>query len=158
MLFIGEAPGQSEDILGIPFVGKSGQILSFIFHYCNEPFTYLITNTVSCRPQTVVYLSTEAEDLPFESLIEGEDYEIQDYNREPTSQEIEACRPHIDDLVSEFTPHGIVYLGKVATAYNTRLPKLTLQHPAYIARLEYKLQKVRAQAAQIDTFVKSLTH
>jgi len=164
LLLIGEAPGEFEDVLGVPFVGPAGNILDKIIGYVTVPFSYLITNTVSCRPQTIVYLSTETEDHPLEELQEGSDYEIVDHNREPTSPEIEACRPHIDELFNDYQPHGIVYLGKVAKAYKAptnpltrrKTPTLELIHPAAITRLEFKLQKVKLEAQKLTQFLTKL--
>ena len=205
LLLIGEAPGEVEDVLGVPFIGPSGNVLKHLFSYTTHPFSYLITNTVSCRPQTVVYLSTEAEncELPnqtkvnkhdtdssssatnfdlltkatsnqsvlsaFEELIPYEDYEIDDYNREPTSKEIEACKPHIEELQRDYSPHGIVYLGNVARSYRPispsehkepnsqfQVPTLSLLHPAYIVRLEYKVQTLRKEAHKLSGFIRSL--
>ena len=162
LLLIGEAPGEFEDVLGTPFVGPAGNILNKTIDYCftsfSAQFQYIITNTVSCRPQTIVFLSSEAETYDFEELIPGEDYEIYDYNRDPTPQEMAACKPHIDDLVEELQPHGIVYLGKIATSYKTKLPSIELLHPAYIARLECKLQQVLGQAEKLSNFVHKLLH
>lgn len=157
LLLIGEAPGEFEDTLGVPFIGPAGQVLNFILKDVEAPFTYLITNTVNCRPYTIVYLSQEAEDVDFDLLIEGEDYEIQDPNRDPTPQEATACRSHIDELVIDFEPTAIVYLGKIAQQYPTRLPTLSLLHPAYIARMEYKLQTVREQALLLTRFIQGLS-
>ena len=162
LLLIGEAPGQFEDALGVPFVGHSGRILDktieYTVHSFHAPFSYLITNTVCCRPQTIEYLSTEIEDSPLEELHYGEDYEIYDYNRDPSPQEMAACRPHIDELVEDYSPHGIVYVGKVAKSYLTRLPTVELLHPAYIARLEAKLQTVLKEATKLSRFIHRLNH
>lgn len=162
LLFVGEAPGEFEDVLGVPSIGPAGKILDKTIDYCfnsfSAQFEYTITNLVSCRPQTIVYLSTEAEEYDFNELIAGEDYEIYDHNRDPTPQEIEACRPHIEEIKIDFNPHGIVYLGKVALAYKTRLPYLELLHPAYIARLECKLQQVLSQSEKLASFVHRLSH
>lgn len=116
--------------------------------------------------------------------IKDHDHELQNWNREPTSAEIETCRPHIDELVQVFQPHAIVYLGKVAESYNVpryRIPieqlltpeaklfrhtktdseefvyrhpsTLSLYHPAYIARLEYKLLTLKKEARKLDTLI-----
>ncbi len=162
LLFIGEAPGEFEDVMGVPFIGPAGNILNKTIDYCflsfHAQFSYVITNTVNCRPQTVLFLSTEAEEWDFNTLVPGEDYEVYDHNRDPTPQEIEACRPHIDEIASDFRPHGIIYLGRVATSYKSPLPSLELLHPVYIARLECKLQTVLTQAEKLSRFVHRLGH
>jgi uracil-DNA glycosylase len=156
LLLIGEAPGEFEDILGVPFVGPAGTVLDRIITATHTQFQFLITNTVLCRPQTIVYLSSEAEDTPLGELCYGEDYEIQDKNRDPDQNEMRLCRPHIDELAKDFQPHGVVYLGKVAKFYPTKLPTVELYHPAYILRLEYKLQTLLLEAQKLSKFIKTL--
>lgn len=164
-MFIGEAPGATEDLLGVPFVGTAGRILNWIISDVPHQFSYLITNTVCCRPQTVVYLEHQLDldhaehnpDFSLNQLIEGEDYEIQEYNREPHKAEIEACRPHVDELLDDYKPHGIVYLGSVAKSHPVKgLPTVSLKHPAYIARLEFKLQTARKEAHKIELLIERI--
>ncbi|MEA1878761.1 MAG: uracil-DNA glycosylase, partial [Bacteroidota bacterium] len=52
ILLIGEGPGRDEDIQGIPFVGKSGQLLDKILGACgfNRDEHVYIANIVKCRP------------------------------------------------------------------------------------------------------------
>jgi len=51
LLFIGEAPGQEEDRLARPFVGRSGKLLDKILELANiKRANVFITNTVKCRP------------------------------------------------------------------------------------------------------------
>lgn len=99
-------------------------------------------------------MEDEAPDIT--KLKEGEDYEIHEMNREPQLPEIEACKSHIDEIIQDFQPHGIVYLGEVAKSYKTNLPNLSLYHPAYIARLEYKLLTVNKQSRKLELFIERL--
>lgn len=99
-------------------------------------------------------METEAPDIT--QLHEGEDYEIHELNREPQKAEMEQCRPHIDEIIEDFKPHGIVYLGEVAKNYKTKLPTLELYHPAYISRMEYKLLTVYKQSHKLELFVERL--
>jgi uracil-DNA glycosylase family 4 len=73
LVFIGEAPGATEDRTGLPFVGKAGKMLDRLLAENGLPrSTIMITNAVKCRPPN---------------------------NRRPTREEVEACRPYlIDDL------------------------------------------------------------
>ena len=51
IVFIGEAPGEKEDLQGIPFVGKAGKILDgFMEEEGLQRSRVVITNTVKCRP------------------------------------------------------------------------------------------------------------
>ncbi|NLU46055.1 MAG: uracil-DNA glycosylase [Euryarchaeota archaeon] len=69
IVFVGEAPGESEDLAGRPFVGRSGKLLDAILTEGGlNRSTVLITNAVKCRPPQ---------------------------NRDPTESEMEACRPFL---------------------------------------------------------------
>jgi DNA polymerase len=52
LMLIGEAPGEQEDLQGLPFVGKAGQLLTQILESINikRPDDIYIANTVKCRP------------------------------------------------------------------------------------------------------------
>lgn len=73
MVLLGEAPGQKEDELGRPFVGRAGKWLDKCLAEAMLPReAIMITNTVKCRPPN---------------------------NRRPEADEVEACRPFlIEDL------------------------------------------------------------
>jgi uracil-DNA glycosylase family 4 len=131
VLFVGEAPGESEDLLGEPFVGRSGKILDHMIRdinvECCKTFSYCITNILACRP-------TDAA---------GDD-------RPPTKDEAAACSPRLADFVKRCQPRIIVTLGKSAAKFlpESELPQLAITHPAYWLRtgntmgLEYKRAKV----------------
>ena len=87
MFIVGEAPGKNEDILGIPFVGKSGQILKDSLNK-NNLFEYYITNIVKCRPNN---------------------------NRDPTALEISNCTPYLISEILEYKPKIILSLGRKST-------------------------------------------
>ena len=88
IMFVGEAPGKNEDTKGAPFVGRAGSILDGLLAEIgiarDEVF---ITNIVKCRPPK---------------------------NRDPSPEEIEACRPYLDDQLSLIRPMVIVPLGRFA--------------------------------------------
>ncbi|HDQ08636.1 MAG TPA: uracil-DNA glycosylase [Methanoculleus sp.] len=88
ILFIGEAPGRTEDAQGRPFVGRAGKILDDLLAGIgvsrDEVF---ITNIVKCRPPN---------------------------NRDPTPAEIEACRPYLEQQIALIRPEVIVPLGRFA--------------------------------------------
>ena len=186
MLFIGEAPGDLENTTGVPFVGISGKILNQLFKLVHFQFQYLITNVVGCRPVDICFMDSDydkMEDFNLNDYVLNEDYDLQNYNREPTKAEIEHCKPHIDELIESFKPHGVVYLGKIAESYTNpkrmvpvsallepdaklykhtnlsdeycwrHLPTLSLHHPAYIARMEYKLLPLKHEARKLELFL-----
>ncbi len=147
ILFIGEAPGETENVTGNPFTGISGRILDQILSYVNIQFRYTITNMVGCQPCDLIY---HAEDDSDEIT-----YSITNKNREPTAKEIELCSPHINELMTSLSPRGLVLLGKVA-AVESKLPTLRLPHPAAIARMEYKLLSIKKAAKQMNHFLEQV--
>ena len=91
VMFIGEAPGQSEDIKGKPFVGAAGKFLETLLSEIglsrNDVF---ICNIVKCRPPR---------------------------NREPMPNEIQTCTPYLDRQINIIKPKFVVTLGNYSTAY-----------------------------------------
>jgi DNA polymerase len=88
-VFVGEAPGRDEDIQGLPFVGRAGQLLTKIIHAMKfKREEVYITNIVKCRPPE---------------------------NRNPQKQEIEMCSDYLREQLEMIKPRVIVTLGKVAT-------------------------------------------
>lgn len=88
IMFIGEGPGQKEDETGIPFVGRSGQLLrSMIDAIEIEPKDKYIANIVKCRPPK---------------------------NRDPKKEEIETCIKFLRKQIEIIKPRLLVLLGKTA--------------------------------------------
>lgn len=121
ILFIGEAPGKSEDIRGEAFVGPSGRILNSaiekatkIAGLADAPPTVYITNVVRCRPTD----------------------EQGGKNRQPTIKEAWACREWLEEAYTLTQPRLVVLLGKVAETFAKQYypAALCLYHPAYIIR------------------------
>jgi DNA polymerase len=93
IMFIGEAPGRSEDEKGRPFVGAAGRILDEMLGKAGiERSQVFITNVVKCRPPN---------------------------NRMPEDDEAAACRPYLDRQVALIRPRIICILGR--TAYSSLL-------------------------------------
>lgn len=89
LMFVGEGPGQQEDIQGRPFVGAAGQLLDKILAAVGiRRDEVYIANVVKCRPPG---------------------------NRLPTSEEAEACLPHLRAQIRAIKPKIIVCLGALAT-------------------------------------------
>ena len=90
LMFVGEAPGREEDLKGEPFVGRSGKLLDKLvleeMGLTRDKF--FINNTVMCRPPN---------------------------NRDPKPEEIEACRPYLEERIRIIEPKVIVTLGNFAT-------------------------------------------
>lgn len=88
LMFIGEGPGADEDAQGEPFVGKAGQLLTRIIQAMGmRREDVYIANIVKCRPPN---------------------------NRNPESDEIDACFPKLREQIEIVAPRVICALGKVA--------------------------------------------
>jgi len=124
VLFIGEAPGKSEDVLGEAFIGQSGKLLDKLLK--GFSLTYYITNTVLCIPL-------------------GADGNI----REPQPSEIYRCYPNLKRIVHEVRPKKVCFIGKVAEKYlKPYFPNaVKITHPAYMLRTggEYSIEFIKAQ-------------
>ena len=125
MLFIGKSPDELENKTGLPFVGVTGKIFHQLLKLTHFQFQYCITNTVGCRPVDVLFLDSakdeeldNVESFSLSNYILDQDYEIYNWNRDPTRAEINLCKPHIDELMESFQPHGVIYLGKIAESYS----------------------------------------
>jgi uracil-DNA glycosylase family 4 len=89
LMFVGEGPGQREDELGEPFVGRAGQLLTRLIEGIGlQRGDVYIANVVKCRPPA---------------------------NRDPLPLEIEACSPWLDRQLALVQPRVIVTLGNFAT-------------------------------------------
>ena len=126
LMFVGEAPGADEDIQGIPFVGRAGQLLTDIIEkglQIPRKDVY-IANVIKCRPPG---------------------------NRNPEQDEVETCEPFLFQQIDVVKPKVIVALGTFAarTLLRTLDPISRLRgrvyayrgakllptfHPAYLLR------------------------
>jgi DNA polymerase len=85
LMFIGEAPGHDEDLQGIPFVGRAGQLLDKILDAAGiRRDDVYIGNIIKCRPPN---------------------------NRTPLLTEIEACMPYLAKQIEHIRPKVICTLG-----------------------------------------------
>ena len=89
LLFVGEGPGEQEDLKGEPFVGRAGGLLTQLIEGIGlTRADVYIANVVKCRPPG---------------------------NRDPHPDEIEACAPWLDRQLALIRPKVIVTLGNFAT-------------------------------------------
>jgi uracil-DNA glycosylase family 4 len=125
LMFVGEAPGGDEDIQGVPFVGRAGQLLTKIIEAIElKREDVYIANVIKCRPPQ---------------------------NRNPEPDEVETCEPFLFQQIDIIRPTVIVALGKFAaqTLLRTADPISRLRgrvfeyrgatlvptfHPAYLLR------------------------
>ncbi|MBQ3077231.1 MAG: uracil-DNA glycosylase [Clostridia bacterium] len=88
ILFVGEGPGAQEDLQGIPFVGRAGQLLDlYLKAFEIERDRVYIANIVKCRPPK---------------------------NRDPRPEEETACMPWLERQIELIEPRVIVCLGRIA--------------------------------------------
>lgn len=91
VMFIGEAPGKNEDLKGEPFVGAAGKLLNEMLERVGiSRDDIYIANICKCRPPK---------------------------NRNPRTDEIEACTPWLHEQVASVHPTVIVTLGNFATRF-----------------------------------------
>ena len=92
LMFIGEGPGAEEDRQGLPFVGRSGQLLDrlIVEELGLDPSQVQVTNVVRCRPPG---------------------------NRDPQDDEIAACRPYLERQLDLVRPAVVVTLGNFAARF-----------------------------------------
>ncbi len=88
LMFVGEAPGREEDEKGLPFVGRSGQLLDrFLAHLGRDRTNVYIVNTLPWRPPD---------------------------NREPALAEASVCLPFLKRHIALVKPKVVVALGATA--------------------------------------------
>ena len=88
LMFIGEGPGENEDLQGEPFVGAAGKLLDDMLEMIDlERSRVYIANVVKCRPPR---------------------------NRDPLNEEQKACRHWLDSQLAVIRPKLIVCLGRTS--------------------------------------------
>lgn len=91
ILFIGEAPGRNEDLQGKPFVGRAGEVFDRLLNSVGLTRREIyLCNILKCRPPE---------------------------NREPLSDEVQACVGSLDVQIKVVNPKIIATLGRYATTY-----------------------------------------
>ena len=136
VLWLGEAPGPDEDLIGYPFIGRAGRLLDKMISNVSEKvgtFRSAFTNILSCIPYA--------------------DPDNRDGFRAPTAEEAAACSIRLQNTVKLINPTLIVLLGKVAENNFDPLQyvgySISVYHPSYSLRkggyesLEYKRTKIR---------------
>ena len=109
IMFIGEGPGEQEDLQGEPFVGPAGKLLDDMLSIIDLDRTKVyIANIVKCRPP---------------------------YNRDPQENEEQACIDYLREQIYLVQPKIIVCLGRIA-ARQIIYPeyKITKEHGQWIYR------------------------
>jgi uracil-DNA glycosylase family 4 len=90
IMFVGEAPGEKEDLEGMPFVGRSGKLLTDILKAIDlTREDVYIANILKCRPPN---------------------------NRDPNRAEIEECEPYLLKQIELIKPKLLVALGRISAS------------------------------------------
>jgi uracil-DNA glycosylase len=138
LMFVGEGPGEEEDLKGEPFVGKAGQLLTkmIVAMGLTREQVY-IANIVKCRP-----------DMP--EGVPG--------NRKPTRDEMDTCVPYLRAQIDIIKPRALVALGATAieglvgatgpmgtmrgkfVEYRS-VPVMPTYHPSYLLRNQSNTEK-----------------
>ncbi len=138
LMFVGEAPGEEEDLRGEPFVGRAGQLLTKIINAMEyQRDDIFIANVLKCRPNMPAGVSG---------------------NRKPKLEEMQTCLPWLRQQIDLIKPKVLVALG--ATAMEGLLgetipmkeargrwfefngiPTLVTYHPAYLLRNQSLTEK-----------------
>lgn len=128
VLFIGEAPGRDEDLVGEPFVGRAGDVLNALIAKSwdelgldvilpEDGYSYGVTNILACRPTT-----------------------DQDKDRPPTKKEADACSYRLELTIQAANPKLIILLGRSAEKHYKipagleSVPAVWVEHPSFILR------------------------
>lgn len=103
VMFVGEAPGEKEDLKGLPFVGPAGKLLDdYLDAVGVDKNKIYICNILKCRPP---------------------------HNRDPLPEEREACMKLLRDQVRLIKPQVIICLGKIAAQMLIREDfRITAEH------------------------------
>ena len=123
IMFVGEGPGEQEDLKGQPFVGPAGKLLDdmlCIIDLSRETNCY-IANIVKCRPP---------------------------HNRDPLETEQDACIGYLREQVTLLRPKLIVCLGRIAAMRLIREDfKITREHGQWVKKGGFELMAMYHPAA-----------
>jgi uracil-DNA glycosylase, family 4 len=123
VMLIGEAPGEVEDETGRPFVGAAGKLLNSLLQDIGVDRSSLyITNVVKCRPPN---------------------------NRDPTDEEINACKPYLIRQIAVVRPRRIVTLGRHSTRVILGLGGLRVSE---ISRVRGRVFRVTIAGVEVEVY------
>jgi uracil-DNA glycosylase family 4 len=152
IMIIGEAPGNDEDLQGIPCCGDSGKLLDAMFKTIGFTRQDLyITSTLFWRPPG---------------------------NRRPTADELAMCKPFVEKHIALIKPKLIVLMGSTAMVdilnindpiskscgkffdyqnqhFETPIKSIVLFHPTYLMRQSSKKRETWAHLLKIKEFLKN---
>lgn len=117
LMFIGEAPGESEDLSGTPFVGRAGKLFDKYLEAIGIPReSVYIANMLKCRPPK---------------------------NRDPLPEEQDVCIGYLKEQISLISPKLIVCLGRISAMRLIKPDfKITKEHGIWYPRDGYEISAV----------------
>lgn len=117
LMFVGEAPGESEDLSGIPFVGRAGNLLDKYLEYVDIPREDIyIANILKCRPPK---------------------------NRDPEESEQDQCMDYLRQQVKLIRPKMIVCLGRISAMRLIKPDyKITKEHGIWVQKGAFEMTAV----------------
>lgn len=147
VMFVGEAPGETEDLKGEPFVGRAGMLLNEMMRSIGlERDTVYIANILKCRPPR---------------------------NRDPLPTEVDLCTPNLKQQIVFIKPKVIIAVGRIAAHFllNTdesmgklrgkqysygdlNTPLFVIYHPAYLLRSPREKSKAYEDLKHIASQIK----
>lgn len=152
VMVIGEAPGNHEDLQGIPFCGDSGKVLDDMFRAINmtRKENFYITNVIFWRPPG---------------------------NRRPTDEELAICRPFVERHIELMKPKVLVLVGATAMSavlglndpvskirgemmdfapsfLSKKIKTFTIFHPSYLMRQPMKKKVAWQDMLALEKFLK----
>ena len=122
LMFVGEAPGEQEDLSGTPFVGRAGQLLDKFLYAVDIPREDVyIANILKCRPPK---------------------------NRDPLPAEEDACIGYLREQVRLIKPKIIVCLGRISAMRLIKPDfKITREHGQWFEKGQFLMTAVYHPAA-----------
>lgn len=122
LMFVGEAPGEQEDLSGTPFVGRAGQLLDkFLYAVDISREDVYIANILKCRPPK---------------------------NRDPLPEEEDMCIGYLREQVSLIKPKVIVCLGRISAMRLIKPDfKITQEHGKWFKKGDVMMTAVYHPAA-----------
>ncbi len=122
ILFVGEAPGEQEDLSGTPFVGRAGQLLDkYLYAVDIAREDVYIANILKCRPPK---------------------------NRDPLPAEEDACIDYLREQVRLIKPKIIVCLGRIAAMRLIKPDfKISKEHGVWFEKENFVMTAVYHPAA-----------
>ena len=117
LMFVGEAPGEQEDLSGTPFVGRAGQLLDKFLYAVDIPREDVyIANILKCRPPK---------------------------NRDPLPAEEDACIEYLREQVRLIRPKIIVCLGRISAMRLIKPDfKITKEHGQWFEKGQFLMTAV----------------